>query len=319
MSTRLIESSQASNRRGAASREHISLLRLLRDSIPLLFCHRGWLTAVLVVAVLYAVLDPMQGVVIKKVADGLSGKDANAADTVMTWIPWYIVILMGLAFLQFLEKSLKGFYDPLITFELQRTYLRRRPRDDTMAVVSRIQYDCRDARKAVEVYVRDVPAIIVGIVTVFVVQWTLSPDWLPALLIIVVFNLGLTLWLGRPIRRSNREMFLAVTEVARSASPDRLDELHEKQERLYGRIRRREGWMGFSEVMMQFTIWVGCLLVIWLAHAVPAALGVSEVSAGSLALFVANVQFLSKPLINIGKAYNKFCSTEPALRRAFYE
>lgn len=299
--------------------EHVSFWRLFRDSLPLLFCHRGWFTAVLVVTVLHAILDPMQGVVIKKVTDGLAGKGGNDTRAIIHFIPWYISILVGLAFLQFLEKSLKGFYDPLITFSLQRIYLGRRPKDDSTAVISRLQYDCRDARKAVEVYVRDIPAILVGIVTVLIVQWSLSPEWLPALLMIVVPNLALTLWLGRPIRRSNREMFIAVTEVARSASPDQLDELVKKQNSLYGRLWRRESWMGFSEVMMQFTIWIGCLLVVWGVRTIPNAFGLSEVSPGGLALFVANVHFLSKPLINIGKSFNKFCSTEPALRRALYE
>jgi ABC-type multidrug transport system fused ATPase/permease subunit len=299
--------------------QRISFWRLFRDSIPLLLCHRGWCAVVLVVTVLHAVLDPMQGVVIKKVTDALVGKGNLAGNTITAYIPWYIGILMGLAGLQFLEKSLKGFYDPLITFALQRIFLARRAENDVTAMISRLQYDCRDARKAVEVYVRDIPSISVGLITVFVVQWSLSPEWLPALLLIVVPNLALTLWLGRAIRRSNREMFLAVTDVARAASPDKMEELHKKQASLYGRIWRRESWMGFSEVMMQFTIWIGCLLILFLAQTSPDALGVSTISPGGLALFVANVHFLSKPLINIGKAYNKFCSTEPALRRALYE
>jgi hypothetical protein len=98
-----------------------------------------------------------------------------------------------------------------------------------------------------------------------------------------------------------------------------MEELHKKQESLYGRIWRRESWMGLSEVMMQFTIWIGCLLILFLARTSPGTLGLATVSPGGLALFVANVHFLSKPLINIGKAYNKFCSTEPALRRTLYE
>ena len=319
MSATVTEPSTEKHRHPEEPPEHVSFWRLFRDSLPLLLCHRGCFTVVLVVTVLHAILDPMQGVVIKKVTDGLAGKGGSDAGTLIHFIPWYIAILIGLAFLRFLEKSLKGFYDPLITFALQRIYLERRPNDDTNAIISRLQYDCRDARKAVEVYVSDIPAIVVGIVTVFIVQWSLSPEWLPALLIIVVPNLALTLWLGRPIRRSNREMVIAVTDVARSASPDQLDELKKKQESLYGRLWRRESWMGFSEVMMQFTIWIGCLLVIWGARTIPSAIGLSEVSPGGLALFVANVHFLSKPLINVGKAFNKFCSTEPALRRALYE
>ena len=319
MSASVVETAPPESRRPEEPEEPVSSWRLFRDTMPLLLCHRGWFAAVLVVTVLNAVLDPMQGVVIKKVTDGLAGKGGAAGDAMIQYIPWYIAILIGLAIFQFMDKSLKGFYDPLITFALQRIYLGRRTDDDLTAIISRLQYDCRDARKAVEVYVRDIPANTVGLITVFVVQWSLSPEWLPALLLIAVPNLALTLWLGRPIRCANREMFIAVTEVARSASPDTMDELHKKQESLYGRIWRRESWMGFSEVMMQFTIWIGCLVIVFAARTIPSRLGLSDVSPGSLALFVANVHFLSKPLINIGKAYNKFCSTEPALRRALYE
>jgi hypothetical protein len=299
--------------------EHIGLKRTLRDSIQLLFCHRGWFTAVVLVTVLYAVLDPMQGVVIKRITDGLSGHGCNDALTIIHYIPAYIAILVGLALLRFLEKSLKGFYDPLITFALQCIYLGRRPQEEMAAVVSRVQYDCRDARKAVEVYVRDVPGIIVGFLTVFLIQWTLAPEWIPALSLIVIPNLAFTILLGRPIRRSNRQMFLAVTEVGKVASPDQMIKVREKQQTLYGRIWRRESWMGFSEVMMELTVWIGCLGVVVLVKTVPTAVGLSDVSPGSLALFIANVHFLSKPLISVGKAYNKFCSAEPALRRALYE
>lgn len=273
----------------------------------------------MIVTILHAVLDPMQGVVVKWVTDGLVGQQGSRASTVIGYVPWYVAILVGLAALRFAEKSLKGWYDPLITFQLQRIYLRRRPRDELTAIVSRLQYDCRDARKAIEVYVRDVPGIALGLVTVFALQWSLAPQWLPALSLIVVPNLAMTIWLGRPIRHSNREMFLAVTDVARQVSAEQFARLCEKQESLYGRLWRRETWMGFSEVMMELTVWGGSLIVVYLSSLRPGLLMLPDVTAGEMALLVANVHFLSKPLGNLGKALNKFCSTEPALRRALYE
>lgn len=303
---------------GAEAAIEPSAWRLLCDAMPLLLCHRGWLAAVVAVSATHAALEPMQGMVIKRVVDGLSHSDLGGVQTVVNYIPWYVVILLGIALLQFFEKSLKGVYDPLITFALQRKYLQRRPAENHAATISRLQYDCRDARKVLEVFVRDLPLIVVGIATLIGLQWTLAPEWLPALLAIVVPNVALTIWLGRPIRRSNHEMFVAVTEVARVASADRLPELEQSQRHLYGRFWRRESWMGFSEVMMQFTIWIGCLAVVLVAVKSPSAMGLSEVSAGALALFIANVNQLAKTLVNFGKAYNKYWSTEPALRRTLY-
>jgi hypothetical protein len=319
MSTIITNSTSLSALRAAAPARRPSSLQLMRDSVPLLLCHRRWLSAVVVVGIAYALLEPMQGVVIKRVTDSLSTDQGLTTASLIRYIPWYVLILVGLASLQFLEKSLKGFYDPLVTFDLQKIYLQRRPTESATEVISRLQYDCRDARKAVEVYVRDFPVIGIGVGMLFALQWSLAPEWLPALLMIVVPNLTLTLWLGRPIRRSNHEMFVAVTEVAKVASPDRLEELGRSQQHLYQRLWRRESWMGFSEVMTQFTIWIGCLLVVFAATTHPTLVGLTEVTAGGLALFIANVMQLSKSLVNVGKAYNKYCSTEPALRRALYE
>jgi len=114
----------------------LSAPRLLWTAIPLMFCHRGWFTAALVADLASSVLEPMQGVVLKNVTDALSGKkDATLA--VLQQIPWYILILVGLGLLGFVQKCLKGIYDPLITFELQRRYLAQRSRDNVPVDVSR--------------------------------------------------------------------------------------------------------------------------------------------------------------------------------------
>lgn len=76
--------------------------------------------------------------------------------------------------------------------------------------------------------------------------------------------------------------------------------------------------MGFSEVMTQFTIWIGCLAVVLIAFTAPQAIGLADVSTGALALCIASVNQLAKSLVNFGKAYNKYWSTGPALRRTLY-
>jgi hypothetical protein len=58
--------------------------------------------------------------------------------------------------------------------------------------------------------------------------------------------------------------------------------------------------------------------VVVIATRAPSAIGLASVSAGELALFIANVNQLSKSLFNFGKSYNKYWSTEPALRRTLY-
>src|SRR5262249_34125346 len=120
---------------------------------------------------------------------------------------------------------------------------------------------------------------------------------------------------GVAVTRSNQAMFDAVEPVAACASSQRLHELHDRQMHLYGRIKWREAWMGASEVVMQLTLWIGCLAAIWIVPRVRGMTGPGELDAGGMALFVANLRIVSRPLLEIGKAYNKFCSNIPALRR----
>jgi len=292
--------------------------RLLRACAPIVFCHRGWLAAVAAVSLLSAVLGPMQGVIVKRVVDGLQGKGVSMAQAVLEAIPWYVAVLLGLALLSFAEKCLKGFYDPHLIFALQRRYLERRRHGHSATDVSRLQYDCMYGRKALEVFARDSWGIAVSVTAVLCFQGALAPQWLPALVLLSLVLIALALAFGVGSTRSNQAMFEAVEPVAWCAEPARAHELVDRQMELYGRIKSREAWMGASEVVMQLILWIGCLATVWLAQRFDGVLLSAEPDAGGLALFVANVQIISRPLIESGKAYNKFCSNMPALRRTLF-
>jgi len=179
-----------------------------------------------------------------------------------------------------------------------------------------VQYDCRDARKGVEIFVRDLPGLLLSFITVFLLQWSLAPQWLPALALVIGPNLVLTFVLGWPIRHANRGMFDAVAGVAECVPSDRRGGLRTKQSVLHRWLWRREAWMGLSEVLMQLTIWGGGLLVVLYWYHRYGTSGPQGLNLGSLALFIANLKFLSKPVMELGKTYNKYWSVEPALRRA---
>jgi len=292
-----------------------TLSELLRESLPIVLCHRGWFAAVVAVALLYAALEPVQGVIIKRIVEGLQGRTQVPQEVLFASVPWYVALLIGLAVLSFCEKVLKGFYDPRLIFALQRAYLERRHAHEPAKDVSRMQYDCMYGRKALEVFARDVWMLGFTVVSVLLFQMTLAPAWLPALLAVTAPVAIVVLLLGVRIVRSNQAMFDAVEYVAACAAPERRHELDASQSHLHRRIKCREAWMGASEVLMSLLIWIGCLGVVLLARWAPGIATPRTLDAGGLALFVVNVHLLSRPLIEMGKAYNKFCSNVPALRR----
>ena len=305
-----------------AASDSPSVWRVVRASLPIVWSHRGWWAAVAAIAVLYAALEPVQAVVIKRVVAGLQAKAEPSSAVVLRAIPRYVMVLMGLAVLSFIEKCLKGFYDPHLVFELQRRYLERRTSIDIETDVSRLQYDCMYGRKALEVFARDLWQIAVTIVSVFAFQQALAPEWLPALALLTGTLIGLVLVFGVKVTTSNQAMFDAIEPVAHCAAPDRLSELKSCQQTLYGRIKWREAWMGASEVSEELVLRSGCLAVLGVASYWPGLLGLSArpdaTDASDLALFVVNVQIISRPLLESGKSYNKFCSNIAALRRTLF-
>lgn len=112
-------------------------------------------------------------------------------------------------------------------------------------------------------------------------------------------------------------MFHEVGRVAEWTGREESTPLHRQQNALHAAIKRREAWMGASEVAIQFSLWIGCLLVLWTA---PHGwwMPVERLDAGQLALFVANVRFVGSPLIEACKAFNKLRSSEAALLRAVH-
>lgn len=295
-----------------------SLGRLLRECVPIVLCHRGWLAAAAGASLSFALLEPVQGVVVKQVVDGLQDRTGTTAEVVLRAIPRYLCVLVGLALLSFLEKCLKGFYDPRLIFALQQSYLQRRPTPHVATDVSRMQYDCMYGRKALEIFARDVWHIGVTLGAVVGIQGALAPEWLPPLVVLIVLLVGAVLMFGVGVTRSNQAMFDAVEPVAACVEDARRHELVPRQMRLYGRLKRREAWMGASEVIVQLTLWCGCLASLWVVPALRGATSPAEMDAGGMALFVINLQIISRPLVEIGKAYNKICSNIPALRRTLF-
>lgn len=292
--------------------------RLLRECWSIVFCHRGWLAAVALTSLAYALLEPVQGIVIKRVVDGLQAKQETSAEIVFAAIPNYVAVLIGLALLSFVEKCLKGFYDPQLIFALQRTYLMRRTGVNAVVDVSRLQYDCMYGRKALEIFGRDSWHILVTIGAVLGFQRAWAPEWFAPLAVLVALLAVLVLLFGVAVTRSNQAMFDAVEPVAECVHVDREHELEARQLVLYRRIQRREAWMGASEVALQLVLWLGCLATLWIMPRLHGRSGPDPGEIGGMALFVANLQIVSRPLLEIGKAYNKFCSNIPALRRTLF-
>lgn len=298
----------------------VPLRRLLREAVRLILTHhRAVLLALLTASILHAWLHPMQGAVIKKVVDGLSGKKGDSAQVVLGAVPYYMAVLAGLTGLSFIEKIItKGFYNPAMTIVLQREYLARRAGEDLVADVSVLQYDCLMARKALEVFSRDIWDIAAALSAIFVVQKALAPAWIPALLLVMAPLCLVSLVLAAPIRSSTDRVLSAVTAVARHTGAEQHEGLREQQSILYERLKRRESWMTASEVLAQFIVWLGCLAMVLLAAKAPGVIVPAHVQAGELALFLVNAQLLSRPLLEMSKAYHKFWSSEPALARVLF-
>lgn len=70
-----------------------------------------------------------------------------------------------------------------------------------------------------------------------------------------------------------------------------------------------------TEILMDLVTWFGLLMLVLVSSVFHLGLLPNQIEAGDLALFVVNLNLLSKPLGEIVKVYNKGREAYPALMR----
>lgn len=291
------------------------LISLSKDMVQVLLLHPFWLAASIISTVLSVAFEPSLAWIGKTFVDQLKSRDTVLNETLMNDVLIFAGVLIGLGILKFGDKILNKIYDLRLTIGLQRTYLQRQPEDLGGEDISRILYDCDQAKQGMDILYKDAWKIVTGTISVVIWQLTLAPEWLPALIFAVLPPILIVFVFGRFIQKISQELLQLQGKIASSTSDNQKLELFAHQESFFKQTIRLEFIKKGAEVIIDLLTWVGLLLLILLASIFDFGLLPRQIQAGDLALFAVNLNLLSKPIGEIGKVYNKGREAYPALLR----
>jgi ABC-type multidrug transport system fused ATPase/permease subunit len=221
----------------------------------------------------------------------------------------------GLSLLDFLNKVLNRAYDLRQIISLQRTYLERRGQEQGAQDISRILFDCQQAKPGLDIIYKDSWNIIAGTASVIIWQLKLAPQWAPALLIGVIPPVLIVLTFGRFIQKASLNVLKLQGKIAASTSVQKKLALFAHQESFFRQSVRLELFMSGTDMIMNLVKWSGLLLLVLISLVFHLGLLPQEIKAGDLILFAMNMDTLSKPLGDVGRLYSKVRQTYPALLR----
>ncbi len=288
-------------------------LRLLLDMGQVLLRHPLWLSLSVGSTVLSLVLEPSLAWLGRDFVNQLQDQTTALEDSLVRYILVFGGVLLGLGLIKFGDKLLNKIYGLRLLIALQRVYLDRRPQERECVDSSRLLYDCEQARQGLDILYKDILTIAVGSLSVLVWQFSLAPEWLPALILAVLPPVLIVLVFGRWIQRYSLDLLRIQGKIA--ASTASYVQILDHQEAFFRRTIWLEIFKKGSDVLIDLLAWIGLLGVIFVASLWDIGLLPQEVQAGDLALFAVNLNLLSKPMGEIGKVYNKGREAYPALLR----
>lgn len=291
---------------------------VVKDLVQIMLTYPRWLIAAIFFTVLSVSLEPSLAWLGKKFVDQLKDESTVSNSSLFEYALVFASVLFGLGLLQFTEKVINEVYKVRIIIALQRTYLNRRQEYNETEDISRILYDCEQAKKGVDILYKDIWKIVAGTISVIVWQLSIAPSWLPALLLTVVPPILIVFIFGRFVQRASLELLTLQGKIASSTGISKETELLSHQESFFRQTIRLEVFKQLAETLMDLLSWIGLLFLIILASVTQLPILPQKIDPGDLALFAVNLNLLSKPLGEIGKVYNKGREAYPALLRVLH-
>ncbi|YAF95553.1 MAG: ABC transporter ATP-binding protein [Nodularia sp. CChRGM 3473] len=290
-------------------------LSLTRNILLVIFRHPYWLAASIISTIIHAALEPSLAWIGKTFVEQLQADGDAVGSSLMEYALVFGGLIVGLGVTKFGNQILNKIYESRLIIGLQRAYLELRGKERGGEDVSRLLYDCEQAKKGLDILYKDSWKIVSQTISVVVWQLTLAPSWLPALFLTVIPPLFLVFTFGRLIQGASREILSLQGKIANTTNRKKMLELFNHQEEFFRHAVRLEFFKSGAEVLMELLTWIGLLLLIMLALIFDLGILPRNIQAGDLALFAVNLNLLAKPLGEIVKVYNKGRESYPAVVR----
>ncbi len=293
-------------------------LALLRELIGVLLRHPWLLAAAIAPNILLAALGPVQGWLAKGVLNQVTKGDAVFALRELLPLAWIALgVFLGLGLLTLAEKVTNRMIDDRMLIELQRIWFDRCGRGCPGERVARAMKDCENARKILDIFQKELWAVLIGLPAVLIWQLSLEPRWLPALFVAAAPPFAIALLFGGLIQRTSLRILQSVAAVGTAIARGDRPSLCAHQEGFYRQRIRFELWKQCSETTADLSRWLGVVLVLAVSatglwHVAPA-----RATAGEIALFLVNLGLLCRCFADITRVHNKVREGWPSVPRVF--
>ncbi|MBP7828404.1 MAG: ABC transporter ATP-binding protein [Kiritimatiellae bacterium] len=303
---------------GAEPPARITSRVLLRDAWRVLWTYPAWFTAQLAATILFSVAEPSLSWVARDAVGTLEKAGGALARLALPHTGLYLGIALGLALLRMVERVTRKVYESTVVFALQRHLLRRRPVLNPTEDVTRMVYDCVEAKKALSPLYANIWRDLFRLAAVAGWQLMLAPAWLGALLASAAPGVLGPLFLTPLLQRAKRRVLEANCEVTAHVAEGASEGLKHRQRKLLRRFVVLETLTGAMEALLGLAEWVMLLILIVGARAWPLPLVPDRIALGDLAAVLVGLKLLNKPLRELGKSYATLRGNWPALMRTLY-
>ena len=292
--------------------------RIFPDVIGLLTKTPYLLVGTISALILKEGVDPVFSWMAKSVFDSFEGEEFITVGSMMEYVPLFAVLVFTVAFAELAQEVLKEMYEKRLLINTQRLYMirRRTLKRENLEDVSRVLIDCEKSKKVFEMVYKQSGEIVVGAVAVIIWQLSISPEWLPALLIAVLPSLFITFLFGPWIQKHAHGILRDMGRVAESTGEHHRGNFYQSQESLYKEEILFESFKKAAEVSIELSKWLGAALVLFIVYYLGWGIIPDTITAGNLALLAGNFEQLSKPVKEVGKVYIHLREGYPALCRA---
>lgn len=291
---------------------------LAGDIWRVLWSSPPWFIAHVVTVAALSALEPGTAWVAKDAVGALEKAQGTLAGIALPNAGLYLAIAVGLALLRLAEHLSNKVYESTVVFALQRVMLRRRPEVRPGEDVTRMVYDCIEAKKSLSPLYTNLWRDLCRLVAVSLWQVSLAPAWLPALLLSLLPPVLGILWLAPHIQKAKRRVLEDNCRVTAHAPEGASDGLLHSQRRLLGRFVTLEAWTGGMEALIRLSAWPMLLALVWVCHALELPLLPQKLAMGDLAAVLVSLSLIQKPVVELGKSYVTLRGNWPALMRSLY-
>jgi hypothetical protein len=291
--------------------------RLLAEMLRTLTALKWLVAALLLVLTAKAALTPSFSWLAKVGIDTVQAPDASVTGVIATVGVPFLLIMFGKYLTDFGERLASKITEQRLIIALQRIYLQRRSGEQPTRDVTQRLYGSEIAKKGFEVLYKDFWRISSAMLFILIWQLTISPAWVPLLVLSIVPALLFTWLVGPRIQHASRYVLILQKMIAARTGRLRRGDFERSQERLFRSIIGLEVFKWLAERGMDAVLWLSFGLWVGLSLLLDLSLLPDNRDVATASSVAVNLGLLAVPLSEIGKVYTKWREAMPALQKIY--